>query len=78
MSRNSTSSTSPGCAPFTKTGPVSGWIAPVCIDAMSASVVEGPSCPSMPSRVASTTSSPWSTVTIGGMAGWNRLWPVVG
>ena len=63
MSRNSTSSTSPGWAPLTKTGPVRGWIAPASMFAMSASVVPGPSWPSTPSRVARTTSSPSSTVT---------------
>src|SRR5437660_283824 len=37
--RNSTSSTSPGRAPFTHTGTVSGWMAPASIFAMSASAV---------------------------------------
>ena len=69
MSRNSISSTSPGRAPLTKTGPVRGWMAPASILAMSASVVPGPSWPSTPSRVASTTSSPSSTVRSGGMSG---------
>ncbi len=58
MSTNSTSSRSPGCAPFTNTGPVSGCTAPASMPAMSATVVVGPSWPSTASRVWRTTSSP--------------------
>jgi hypothetical protein len=51
MSVNSISRMSPGAAPLTKTGPVSGCIAPTSSDGKSATVVAGPSCPSSASRV---------------------------
>ena len=38
ISTNSISSRSPGCAPLTKTGPVSGWTAPIGSPARSATV----------------------------------------
>src|SRR5258708_20635694 len=77
-STNSISRRSPGRAPFTRTGPVMGWIAPASIPAMLAAVVDGPSCPSTPSRVSSRTSSPSSASRIGGTSGCQRLWPVLG
>src|SRR6266436_8852990 len=77
-STNSISRRSPGRAPFTSTGPVIGWIAPASIPAMLAAVVDGPSCPSTPSRVSSTTSSPSSASRIGVTSGCQRLWPVLG
>ena len=78
MSTNSTSSRSPARAPFTSTGPVSGWIAPASMAAKSASVDRGVRYPSVATRVSSATSSPSSTSTIGGMSGCQRLCPVLG
>ena len=54
-------------------------MAPACMAAMSASVVAGPELAvDAVARGSRATSSPSSTVTMGGMSGWNRLWPVVG
>src|SRR5919197_1878488 len=78
MSRYSTSSKSPGFAPFTYTGPVSGWAMVRSSRSRSFAVVRGPICRSFASRVSSASSSPGSTSTIGAMSGCQRLWPVCG
>ena len=68
----------PGFAPFTYTGPVSGWATVRSIFSRSATVVRGPICRSTASRVSRVTSSPGSTSMTGGMSGCQRLWPVCG
>ena len=75
MSRYSTSSRSPGSAPLMYTGPVSGCPTLASRPARSAAVIVGRIWPSDASRVSSTTSSPGSTATIGGMSGCQRLCP---
>jgi hypothetical protein len=70
MSVNSISSMSPGCAPLTNTGPVSGCTAPASSVARSATVVVGVIWPSSASRVSSAISSPSPISTTGAMSGW--------
>jgi hypothetical protein len=69
MSTNSISSMSPGLAPLTKTGPVSGCTAPTLRVAKSATVERGVIWPSSASRVSMTTSSPSPTSTTGAISG---------
>ncbi len=73
MYTNSISSRSPGMAPLTKTGPVSGWTAPSGTVAKSASVEFAFRWPSRASRVSSATCSPGSTSSFGSTAGCHRL-----
>src|SRR5688572_7062091 len=78
MSRCSISSRSPGFAPFTYTGPVSGCATVRSIFSRSFTVVRGPICRSIASRVSSVTSSPGSTSITGAMSGCQRLCPLLG
>src|SRR5690606_20363788 len=59
---------SPGSAPSTKTGPVTGLTLPKSSAARSASVDFGPSCPPEESRVSNSTVPPGATVSTGGFA----------
>ena len=70
MSVNSISSMSPGIAPLTNTGPVSGCTAPTSSLAKSATVVAGAIWPSSASRVSSAISSPSPISATGAMSGW--------
>src|ERR1700744_3075904 len=71
--RTSTTSASPGSAPATATGPVSGWIS-------SSIRAPGTSCPlfgvtwPVPSSVSKTTVSPGSIVTRGGSSRSQKAW----
>src|SRR3954468_18676728 len=78
MSRYSISSRSPGSAPLTYTGPVSGWATLRSSFSRSLAVERGPICRSLASRVSSATSSPGSTSMIRAMSGCQRWWPVCG
>lgn len=73
-----TSSTSPGSAPLTYTGPVSGCTTPRFALRRSSAVVAGVTKPSNASRVSSPTICPGSTSASGGMSGCQRLWPLAG
>ena len=70
MSVNSISRMSPGCAPLTNTGPVSGCTLPASSAAKSAMVVAGVIWPSSASRVSSAISSPSPISAAGAMSGW--------
>jgi len=78
ISTISTSSRSPGSAPSTYTGPVSGCTTSRSGAATVSSEASGLICPSKASRVSRMTSSPGSQRTSGGMSGCQRLWPVPG
>ena len=67
---------SPGWAPSTCTGPVSGWTRPISMPARSAAVVPGLIWPSSPSSVSISTDEPEATRTAGAMSGCQRLWPL--
>jgi hypothetical protein len=67
---------SPGSAPSTCTGPVSGWTRPISMAARSAAVVPGLIWPSRPSRVSISTDEPEAMRTAGAMSGCQRLWPL--
>ena len=72
-STSSTSRTSPGSAPSTKTGPVSGCARPSSKRPQSAWVLARVSWPSRPSRVSSVTTSPGATRATGSRSGCQRL-----
>src|SRR2546426_949108 len=80
MSTMCTMRRSPGSAPWTATGPVSGWTwlrfsePPRKVGIASAAVEVGVICPSKASRVSMMTVSPGLTVITGLIAGWKRLW----
>src|SRR6185295_17252001 len=78
MSRYSISSRSPGCAPFTYTGPVSGCATVRSSFSRSFAVVPAWICRSFASRVSSVTSSPAATSITGAMSGCQRLCPLPG
>ena len=77
-SRVSATRRSPGSAPATWTGPVSGWTSPKSTSSTAFEIEPRSKAPSNVSRVSSTTSSPGSQRRIGGMSGCQRLWPVCG
>ncbi len=74
----STTSRSPGRAPRTSIGPVSGWLAPSSTDSSVLASLSRSSCPSIPSRSSTTSCSPGSTETTGGRSGQMRLWLFAG
>ena len=76
MSTYSTSSRSPGLAPFTYTGPVSGCPTLASIPSRSVTDMPGRICPSEASRVSRSTYSPGSASNTGGMSGCHLLCPV--
>src|SRR5258706_3743929 len=78
MSRYSISRRSPGFAPFTYTGPVSGCATVRSSFSRSCAVVRGPICRSLASRVSSVTSSPGAASITGAMSGCQRLCPLRG
>ena len=76
-----TRSASPGSAPSTRTGPVTGLTRSKSRAATSATVESGPSCPPEASTVSKWTVSPGATVSTGGLAlsqpkWWCRRWMV--
>ena len=71
---SSTTSTSPGRAPRTATGPVSGWLAPRSTSRSASAEAARRSSPSIPSRQSASSSSPGSIVATGAMPGCSRLW----
>src|ERR1700730_461913 len=73
-SRTSICSTSPGSAPFTKTGPVRAWIRPRSIARYSGNVMPGRTWAPLESTHSKCTVSPESIVRRGGSARSQREW----
>ncbi len=76
MASTFTARRSPGSAPSTYTGPVSGCTRPISTESSSCPVIPGLICRSIASIVSISTVDPRATRTVGAISGCHRLWPL--